>query len=168
MKRKKRPRKLKDSFRLFKTNYALEPSALFLNSTAPVQLWFDGACWPGSNGGHTSWGLVVKVDGEVVHSSGGYMGKGAGLTNNVGEYQGCIEAFKYLLENNITEATIFGDSNMVIQQMEGRWKARSGSYVPYYEIAWALRVQLPGVRLYHIPRLLNTEADALAGAAGGR
>jgi ribonuclease HI len=130
-----------------------------------VTCWFDGACWP--NPGHASSGALVKVDGVTVYEHFAY--HGSYRSNNVAEYQGIIAVFRYLLTHALPEAEIFGDSMMVVQQMNGRWKAKPSKpgqppklYLDDYQVARALRARLPKVVISWIPREENTEADALS------
>jgi ribonuclease HI len=51
---------------------------------------------------------------------------------------------------------------MVIQQLNGRIKARRGLYLPFYQEARDLMARLPDVRLVWISRGQNTEADRLS------
>lgn len=128
-----------------------------------VILYFDGACGPRNPCGHTSWGLVVKRGSRTLHEGSGYVGVGEGMSNNVAEYAGAIAALKWLLQNNISEAIIRGDSKMVVRQLSGRMKARKGAYLPFYEEARELKRKLPHVRFEHIRREKNAHADYLAG-----
>lgn len=137
-----------------------------------IEAWFDGACWP--NPGHGAYGAVIKRDGLIIHSVSEY--SGPRVSNNCTEYQGLTSVLKYLLENGIYEATIYGDADMIVKQVNGQWKAgrltkaeKKGKvpikprlYLPYYEEAMVLRRQLPQVQILWIRRDLNTEADALS------
>jgi ribonuclease HI len=132
-----------------------------IESIAGITCYFDGGCDP--NPGHASCGALVKRDGKTIWKHSQYIGNH--LSNNVAEYAGVIAVLSYLLENKIDTATIYGDSNMVVQQMNRKWRAKAGTYLPYYKEALALRVQLPNVTIKWIPREKNGEADALAGDA---
>lgn len=127
-----------------------------------VTCYFDGACEPVNPLGHTSWGLVVKIDSRIVHEDSGYVGVGEGMSNNVAEYAGCIAALEYLIKNKITHAIVRGDSMMVVRQMNKYGGAKKGLYIPYFKIALNLRKQLPNVRFEHVPREKNTHADYLS------
>lgn len=127
-----------------------------------VECWFDGSCEPINPEGHTSYGALVKIEGKIALEESGYVGAGPGMTNNVGEYAGMIAVLKYLIENRITEGVIFGDSKLVIYQLDRRMKAKRGCYLPYFREAMSLRQQVPQVRLKWIPRENNTHADWLS------
>lgn len=118
-----------------------------------------------NTGGHGSYGLVVKRDGQTTHSEGAYIGHGAHITNNVSEYCGAVAALTFLVKQGITSATIFGDSQLVIRQLNGSMKARAGAYLPYHRTARDLRAKLPNEQMVWIPRARNAEADALASEA---
>jgi ribonuclease HI len=127
-----------------------------------IHCFFDGACEPINPGGHAAYGAVVKVDGAVVLSEGGYVGHGSAMSNNVGEYAGVIRVLETLAELP-GSAVIYGDSNLVINQLSGRWKARGGLYLPYYEKAKMLLAPLkPRIRFEWIPREQNDACDRLS------
>lgn len=130
-----------------------------------VRCWFDGGCGPNNPGGHAAYGCVVQINGKSVFLHSGYVGYGRQMSNNVAEYSGIIEIFKYLLREDITEAIVFGDSLIVVDQLNGRMKARRGLYIEYYREALKLRQKLPHVEIRHIRREYNTQADYLAGLA---
>lgn len=127
-----------------------------------IECWFDGSTEPVNPGGHTSYGALVKCNGRVVFSESGYVGVGPEMTNNVGEYAGCIAVLKFLIREKVAEAIIYGDSKLVVKQLTGKWKAKKGLYIPYYREAIVLRRQLPKVALKWIPREQNTHADYLS------
>lgn len=127
-----------------------------------VECWFDGGCGPVNPGGHATFGAIVKVNGSTTYAKSGYVGFGPEMSNNVAEYAGAISVMEHLIENNIRSAIIFGDSKLVVLQLNRKWKAKKGLYFPFYQRAAVLRLQLPHVEIRHIRRHLNTEADALA------
>jgi len=127
-----------------------------------IELWFDGICEPQNPGGHGGFGMLVKRDGETIHQEAHYVGRWPTLSNNCTEYAGAIAALRYCLTNQITEATIYGDADMIIKQLEGKWRAHEGAYTPYYLEAMTLRQRVPGIKLKWIPREMNGEADELS------
>jgi ribonuclease HI len=147
----------------------IEARALAARFVAPkpkgsdtLQCWFDGAAGPMNPGGHGAYGLLVKNRGVIVHQESQYIGHGPHISNNVSEYAGALAALKYLLAKGIRLATVYGDSQMVIRQLDGQMKAKRGLYLPLYREARELRARLPDVRLAWIPRGMNTEADELS------
>jgi len=134
-----------------------------------IQADFDGACEPRNPGGHGTYDVVVRVDGEIVYRHGGYCGHGRHMSNNVAEYWGAIhtltEAVKY---DGII--TLRGDSRMVIMQLgpdpalgRTRWKARRGLYLAVHKKAIKLVNQhRDRLRFQWIPRCDNEECDLLS------
>lgn len=127
-----------------------------------IEAWFDGAVAPYNPGGHGGYGMLVKRDGRTIHTEAIYVGRWSTISNNVTEYAGAIATLRYFLREGITQGTVHGDANLVINQLVGRWKIKNGAYVPYAKEALALRQQLPDVRFEWIPREKNTEADDLS------
>lgn len=129
-----------------------------------VMCWFDGGCL-NNPGGHGSYGALVKRDGRTILSSSVYLGAGSHMTNNVAEYAGVIRVLRFLISEGIQWANIYGDSRLVIDQLNDRIKAKRGVYFSHYREARELLEKLPSVRLKWISRGQNIEADALANTA---
>jgi ribonuclease HI len=129
--------------------------------------WFDGACGPVNPGGKATFGVVVKArDGTVLLREHGYVGQGSGMSNNVAEYAGVLQVLKYLAPRPPGRVTIHGDSNLVINQLRGKWRVRKGLYVSIAIEAKALLAHLHGLgwqlNLCWIPRAQNKECDKLS------
>lgn len=133
-----------------------------MNKTHEICCYFDGAVQPQSPGGHGGLGILVLNRGVEVYSEATYIGRWNDLSNNVAEYAGAITVLRYLLKQGHSSALVRGDSMMVVQQMRGKWKAKQGVYLPYYQEAWAIKAQLPDVDFEWIPREMNQRADDLS------
>jgi ribonuclease HI len=132
--------------------------------------WFDGACEPFNPGGTATSGAIVKGnDGTVLLEEGRLVGKGEGMSNNVAEYAAIIRVFKYLLSRSPGHVIVHGDSNLVINQLNGKWAARKGLYYSTYlearEFLGRLRSLGWQVDLLWIPRTKNEGCDALTKGA---
>jgi ribonuclease HI len=140
----------------------------------PLNSWtinFDGACEPFNPGGTASYGFILYRNGLVVKEDHGIIGKGEGMTNNVAEHCALKEALTLFLSQIETEKgphilTIYGDSKLVINQIVKKWKAKDGSYLPYYKENMRLMRELhkKGVQVnaQWIPREMNQKADDLS------
>ena len=129
-----------------------------------IEAWFDGVCEPRNPGGHAAWGAHVEVDGITYLHTGGYMGEGSLMSNNVAEYSGFIAAARECMKH-AGVAEIRGDSKLVVMQLQGVWKVNGGLYMPYYEQAMDLwRVLRIRARLKWIPRDQNEICDVLSKA----
>lgn len=127
-----------------------------------IEAFFDGSVLPINPGGHGGFGIVVKRDGVLIHSDAVYIGRWPALSNNCAEYAGCIAVLRYFIHEGITRAVVYGDADLVVKQITGQWKVKSGAYVPYFHEAYALKSQLPEVAIAWIPREQNAEADELS------
>ena len=52
-------------------------------------------------------------------------------TNNVTEYEACIVGLQVALEFGVCDLSIFGDSLLIISQIEGKWQAQDTKLIPY-------------------------------------
>jgi len=117
-----------------------------------IEAYFDGAAWP-NPGGRGGFGALIKIDGRLVWEGYGYIGQGAQISNNVAEYAGAIVVMRQLIQRKITKATIYGDSNMVCRQMNGKGHSfnKQALYYPYYLLARKYRARLPEIHFEWIP-----------------
>lgn len=113
------------------------------------------------NPGDAGVGVIVKDDrGRTVLSLHGYIGR---TTNNVAEYT----AFKTLLERlgaeRCTKLVVYSDSELLVRQINGRYRVKDPGLKQCYEDVRRLLSTLPfAVEVRHIPRTQNSEADRLA------
>ena len=129
--------------------------------------WFDGACEPVNPGGTASFGVIVKgVDGTVLLRDHGVVGIGKDMSNNVAEYAGVLHILEYLSSRPPGRVTIHGDSNLVINQLNGKWRVRKGLYLSIAIETKELLAYLRGlgwqINFCWIPREQNEECDALS------
>lgn len=124
----------------------------------------DGGCWP--NPGPATYAFIAKKDGVEVHRSVGMI---ESATNNIAEWRGALAALNYAIGYTIAypmeEIELRMDSQLVVHQLNGRWRVKNEGLKPLaaegQRLLTALREQ--GVRpiVRWIPRAQNTEADAL-------
>lgn len=129
-----------------------------------ILAWFDGVCEPRNPGGHGAYGIYILRDDDCTMTSGGYIGHGKNISNNVAEYKGFIRILELLTGWKKTKHPIFiqGDSKLVIEQMLGNWRMKQGIYLPYAHQAKKLLKQFSKVDLKWIPREQNNVCDKLA------
>jgi ribonuclease HI len=107
--------------------------------------------------------LDVTVDPPELVAS---VSKRIGVaTNNVAEYQALIEGLRAALPFEPRLVRVRADSELMIRQLEGRYKVKSTHLRPLYEEARALLREFPEVDLAHVRREHNVDADALVNAA---
>src|ERR1700689_557506 len=139
-------------------------SRLFAEPEKPVDVFtaeVDGASR--GNPGPASYAVIIhRPDGSVVYQLGKYLGL---ATNNVAEYFALITALDYCATSNISRLRVRSDSELLVRQMQGRYKVKSESLKPLHERAIRQSKGLAYFAIEHIPRELNSEADALANVA---
>ena len=62
-------------------------------------------------------------------------------TNNATEYEACIMGLRATLGLGVKEFEVYGDSALIISQIQNRWKIKEERLVPYHECLqkWALK-----------------------------
>jgi ribonuclease HI len=128
-----------------------------------LRAWFDGACEPVNPGGVATWGFIVRDDDTLIAKSSGLVdAPAAEQTNNVAEYEALEHLLKYLVRAHAdADATIHGDSTLVLEQVKGTWKANKPHLAGRRDRCQALLKALGKVELVRVMREQNVEADAL-------
>jgi ribonuclease HI len=110
--------------------------------------------------------VIKGEDGTVLLRDHGVVGKGKAMSNNVAEYAGVLHILKYIAACPPGRVTIHGDSNLVINQLNGRWRIKKGLYLAIAIETKELLAHLRGlgwnINFCWIPREQNEECDALS------
>jgi ribonuclease HI len=115
------------------------------------------------NPGEAGFGVhVTDADGGEVASLYGYLGR---TTNNVAEYQALLHGLRWALDHGASRVEVFSDSELLVRQLAGRYRVKSGGLQPLHREAQGLLARFESARLTHVPRERNREADALANRA---
>lgn len=130
-----------------------------------LKAYIDGACAPKNPGGMAAYGLAVYEGNKQIYTKAAIVDKGKGMSSNVAEYSSLIAFLEwYRASGNGREATILSDSQLVINQMQGKWRVHGGLYLAYYEKASEMVCGIyDKLQFKWIPREQNWEADKLAG-----
>ncbi|KAK1630544.1 hypothetical protein QYE76_004859 [Lolium multiflorum] len=83
-------------------------------------------------------------------------------SNNEAEYEALIHGMKMAKACGATRLKIFGDSQLVAQQVMNQCDAVNDSMMAYKEVYNELEKLFDGCEVNHISRLSNDEADVLA------
>jgi len=119
--------------------------------------YFDGSAKP-NPGIMTIGGLIKNPDSTVLHSYSEELSHG---TNNEAEYLSFLRLLNNILERGIKQIQIYGDSILVVNQVNGKWKAKDSRMKTYRNQALKMLVHIPEWKLQHVKRELNKEADLL-------
>jgi len=127
----------------------------------PFHIHIDGASR--GNPGEAAFGVhVADAQGTTVAELYGYLGR---ASNNVAEYQALLHALRWAAAHDATHVAIFSDSELVVRQIEGRYKVKHPDMRPLYEQARGLLSRFAEARVSHVRREENREADRLANRA---
>jgi ribonuclease HI len=127
--------------------------------------WVTAYCDGGSRGnpGPAGYGVFVEGPaGEKLAELSEYLGK---VTNNVAEYSGLLAALEWALRSGHGRLRVVADSELMVKQMQGRYKVASPDLRPLYEEAKKRVARLEGFRIEHVLRGRNQKADRLANLA---
>jgi ribonuclease H / adenosylcobalamin/alpha-ribazole phosphatase len=116
------------------------------------------------NPGPAGYGAVVRTeDGStILAETKQAIGR---ATNNVAEYRGLIAGLDDAVKLGVTEAAVFMDSKLVVEQMSGRWKVKHPDLIELHAQAGKLASRLDKVSYTWVPRARNSHADRLANEA---
>ena len=120
---------------------------------------FDGLSAP--NPGISTSGAVIFSPGThrtVVAEKAHYINH---ATNNEAEYGGLILGLEMAKKLKIENLLIEGDSQLIIYQTEGRWKAKDARMHQLQEIVQELLKSFNFIGIRHVRREFNKHADAL-------
>ena len=130
--------------------------------------WITAYCDGGSRGnpGPAGYGVYIETqDGQRVAELSEYLGK---TTNNVAEYSGLLAAIDFAVKNGHRRLRVISDSELMVKQIQGRYKVNSPDLRPLYEEAKRRIAQLDAFRIEHVLRGKNQKADRLANLAMDR
>ena len=114
------------------------------------------------NPGPAAIGVVLRDGGEVVEEVGETIGD---ATNNVAEYRALLRGIELAAEHGATELELVGDSELVVRQVEGRYKVKNaGMKKLHEEVKRALR-DFDSWKIRHVRRESNADADRLVNEA---
>lgn len=129
-----------------------------------LEVYTDGGAR--NNPGPAGIGIVI---GDKEYAE--YIGE---ATNNIAEYKAVIFAFKKIkhllgktkLKN--TEVIINLDSELVVSQLNGKYKILENELQSFFMEIWNLKFDFPYLRFNYIPREENKRADCLVNQAINR
>lgn len=137
-----------------------------------LMIFCDGLCEPANPNGWACWAWLARSpSGKRLREAYGCLGHGEGMTNNVAEYAAINDALRYTLGRTAMLAerdmgvTFYSDSQLVINQIAGKWACNAPGLRELREnaVRHAEALIIAGVRVSFewIPREQNMDADAL-------
>jgi len=119
--------------------------------------YFDGSAKP-NPGIMTIGGFIKSPAGRIINQYSAELGHG---TNNEAEYLSFLRLLNEVLKQNIKKIRLYGDSALVVNQVNRTWKAKDERMRTFRNEAILLLDRFSKWRLGHIKRDLNIEADLL-------
>jgi probable phosphoglycerate mutase len=138
-------------------------------SSGPVSgKWISAHCDGGARGnpGPSGFGAFIQdADGTVIAELSEFLGI---QTNNFAEYSGLLASLDYALSNGHRRLRVVSDSELMVKQIQGKYKVKSPILRPLYDQAKKKIAQLDGFEITHALRHKNKDADRLANQAMDR
>ena len=128
-----------------------------------IEIYIDGACR--GNPGRSGIGVIIKnnnINNNTIRTLKKYIGI---RTSNQAEYEALITSLHASRQFKDKEILIFTDSLLLANQINGKWRVRNANILPLYNKAKSLLTEYSAIKLNHIPREFNWEADRLANQA---
>jgi ribonuclease HI len=127
----------------------------------PWELYFDGSvCCKGQGARH----VITSCSGVCIDLS---IRLEFACTNNQVEYESLLHGLEYLRDLRARDVDVFGDSNLIMQQIKGDSQCLDGVLNPYRDRCLDIIKFFDTFSIKHIPREENNRANQLAQQASG-
>ncbi|MDO8517928.1 MAG: ribonuclease HI family protein [bacterium] len=131
-----------------------------------ITIFTDGGA-RGNPGSAGAGAVIFSAEGKVLKEISDYVGE---TTNNVAEYEALVRALgaaHKLFGKKLggMQVEIKMDSELIVRQMQGRYKVKAPNLKEYFLHAQKLLQAMPHHSFVHIPREKNKHADMLVNRA---
>ncbi len=130
--------------------------------------WVLAHCDGGSRGnpGPAGFGVALSdSEGEEIAELSEFLGI---RTNNYAEYAGLLASLQYAIDKGIPKLRVVADSELMVKQIQGKYRVNSPDLKPLHEEAKRRIARLDGFQILHALRHKNKDADRLANEAMDR
>ena len=137
-------------------------------SLFPDPPFIHAHCDGGSRGnpGPSGYGAhITDARGQTIAELSEYLGI---RTNNFAEYSGLLAVLDWALAHGHTAVKLVSDSELMVKQIQGKYKVNSPDLKPLWQQARDRIAKLDRFEISHALRHKNKQADALANHAMDR
>jgi ribonuclease HI len=130
--------------------------------------WVTAHCDGGARGnpGPAGYGALLQDEaGHVLARLSEFLGN---RTNNYAEYSGLLGCLQWALDNGQRRVRVISDSELMVKQIQGKYKVNSPDLRPLWEEARRRIALLECFDISHALRHKNKAADQLANEAMDR
>jgi probable phosphoglycerate mutase len=130
--------------------------------------WINAHCDGGARGnpGPAGFGAVIQDDhGAILAELSEFLGI---RTNNFAEYSGLLACLQYALDHHHPRLRVVSDSELMVKQIQGKYKVNSPDLRPLWQEARNRIARLEAFEISHALRHKNKDADRLANQAMDR
>lgn len=131
-----------------------------MNGAIRMVAWIDGGAR--GNPGVAGCGIVLQLPEGIMERHTVFLGR---ATNNVAEYTALLVALERARDLGAGEVQVRTDSELMVKQLDGRYRVRAAHLAPYWRTAKALLSMFAAAHVVHVPRGENRAADRLANQA---
>jgi ribonuclease HI len=115
------------------------------------------------NPGPAAIGVVLRDgSGQVLEEVGETIGE---ATNNVAEYKALLRGIELAAAQGAEELDLIGDSELVVRQVEGKYKVKNAGIKPLHEAVKKALRDFDSWSIRHVRRAENADADRLVNQA---
>jgi ribonuclease HI len=145
--------------------------SLFSETSAPKPQskdWISAHCDGGARGnpGPAGFGALIQdANGNVLAELSEFLGI---RTNNFAEYSGLLASLQYALDHHHPRLRVVSDSELMVKQIQGKYKVNSPDLRPLWQEAKNRIAKLEAFEISHALRYKNKDADRLANEAMDR
>jgi len=135
---------------------------------AQTGAWINAHCDGGARGnpGPAGYGALIQDDqGMVLAELSEFLGI---RTNNYAEYSGLLGCLQYALDHGHRRLRVVSDSELMVKQIQGKYKVNSPDLKPLWQEAKNRIAKLEAFEISHALRHKNKDADRLANEAMDR
>lgn len=103
--------------------------------------------------------MLLDSEGRELAARSLYLGE---CTNNAAEYRALLLGLHAALELGCIQLEIYLDSELIVRQIQGRYKVKHETLKPLFDEVKILLAQIESWSIAHVPREQNKRADQLA------